>query len=106
MAIDPKIQRMVDGNMDAVIDGFISSSVLDNANAIAQAYLHNMRTKSIEVQLRRLSSNSVCLFGHDSGYRVSHFADAALHLLGFETYTGSDQYVLDLIESKFSFLTQ
>jgi hypothetical protein len=105
MAIDPRIQRMVDGNIDAIIDGFISSSVLDNANAIAQAYLHNMRTKNIEVQLRRLSGDSACLFGHNVGYRISHFADAALHLLGFETYTGSDQYVLNLIESKFSFLT-
>lgn len=105
MAIDSKIQRMVDGDVDAIIDGLISPSVLDNANAIAQAYLHNMRTKNIQVQLDRLSGDSTCLFGYEVGYRISHFADAARHLLGFETYSGSDQYVLNLIESEFSFLT-
>ena len=105
MAIDLKTKRMVDGDLNAIIEGFISSGVLDNVNAITQAYLHDMRTKNVEIQLRRLSGDSSCLFGHNAGYRVSHFADAALHLLGFETYTGTDQFVLTLIESKFSFLT-
>ena len=105
MAIDPKTQRMIDGDVDTIIDGLISSGVLDNANAIAQACLHDMHTKSVEVQLRRLRDDPSCLFGHGSGYRISHFAEAALHLLGFEEYAGSDQYVQNLIQSKFSFLT-
>lgn len=106
MAIDSKVQRMADGDVNAIIDGLISHSILDNANAIAQAFAHDMRTKSIEVQLRRLTSNTACLFGHEAGYRVSHFAEAAMHLLEFEEYTGQDEYVLNLIESKFSFTSE
>lgn len=101
--VDPRIQQMMDGNADAIVDGFLSKSAPVSANAIIQATLHQMNTKPVEVQLRRLANDDTCLFGTNAGYRIAHFAKAALHLLGFERYEGEEKFVSDLIKSQFSF---
>lgn len=103
MAMDEITKMMFAGDQSAIIDGFISSSTFDNVNAIIQATLHNIRTKPVETQLQRLRFDDTCLFGTNAGYRVSHFAEAAIHLLGFSQYKGNEKRVIDLIESGFSF---
>ena len=100
MAIDKRVQKMVDGDKNAIIDGFISSSCVLRVNAIIQAVLHKMKDKTTEVQLHRLKKDDTYIFDSNVGYRVSDFAYAALHLLGFARYEGTDKTVVALIDSK------
>lgn len=99
MAMDKITQQMMAGDKAAIIDGFISSSRLDNVNAIISAVNHELKDKSIETQLKRLKQDETCLFGYNAGYKISDFAVAALHLLGLSMYTGADKTVIALIDS-------
>lgn len=100
MAIDRITREMMDGKKDAIIEGFTSSSIVDNFNAIIYAVKHRMRDKAITLQLQRLSRDDTCLFGQNGGYRICEVATAALHVLEIEKYNGTEEYVLSLIESK------
>ena len=100
MAIDAITRKMLSGDKTAIIDGFISSSAVDNANAIICAVKYQLNEKPIVGQLERLSINDTCLFGQNAGYRISDFALAALHLLGISAYNGSKENVLALIAAK------
>lgn len=100
MAIDKRVQNMIDGDKDAIIDGFIGSSCVLCVNAIIQATLHKMNDKAVEVQLQRLKKDDTYIFGQNTGYRISDFAYAALHLLEIVPYNGNDRAVMALIESK------
>lgn len=99
MAMDKITQQMMAGDKAAIIDGFISSSRIDNANAIISAVSHKLKDKAVETQLQRLKQDETCLFGYNAGYKISDFAVAALHLLNFSPYTGKDKMVLALIDS-------
>ncbi len=103
MAIDKRVQFMIDGDKNAIIGGLIGKSGVLCVNAIIQSVQHEMRDKTIEVQLTRLKMDDTCIFGHNAGYRVSDFAHAALHLLGFAKYHGNEKNITDLIESKLKF---
>lgn len=99
MAIDKRVQAMMEGDKNAIIDGFVGKSCVLCVNAIIQAVQHGMRDRAVEVQLERLKADDTCLFGHNAGYRVSDFAQAALHLLDFSEYNGSDENIIALIRS-------
>ncbi len=103
MAIDSATRKMLNGDKNAIIDGFISSSMVDNFNAIVCAVKYHLRGKAIEGQLVRLSRDDTCLFGQNAGYRISDVAVAALHLLGISEYDGTEENVLALIDSKLNF---
>ncbi len=103
MAIDSATRKMLSGDKSAIIDGFISSSMVDNFNAIICAVKYQLHEKAVEGQLVRLSRDNTCLFGQNAGYRISDVALAALHLLGISEYDGTEENVLALIDSKLNF---
>lgn len=103
MATDSITRKMQSGDKNAIMDGFISSSMVDNFNAIVCATKYKLCEKAVEVQLIRLSRDDTCLFGQNAGYRVSEVSVAALHLLGFAKYSGTEENVLALIDSKLNF---
>ena len=101
MAIDKRIQNMIDGDRDAIIGGFTSSTYVLRVNASIQSVLHQMKDKKTESKLWYLKNDDTYVFARNAGFRVSDFACAALHLLGFAQYEGADRAVIALINSKF-----
>ena len=94
------IERMRNGDREAVIKCLSCQGAIYRMDAIAFASLNNMKDAEIIEKLMELKKGRVFL----DGYTVGDFAVAALDNLGIEKYTGDDRRMKELIESGFAFL--
>ncbi len=98
-----ELQKMMNrGNKDSLIEGLASSSSVLRTNAIVETAKHGYKDEALLRLIRDLRNDNVGSFG-DEYWRVWQFAVAALDVLGVEKYTGHDEGVKQLIDSKFDF---
>ena len=95
------IDRMINGEREAILQGLSHPGAIYRMNAIGQAYLNNMNDAEIIEKLMELKTDDVIL----DGCTVGDFAIAALHNFGLEKYEGNKRRLKELIESKFRFLS-
>lgn len=94
------IERMRNGDREAVMKGLSCQGAIYRMDAIAFASLNNMNDTETVEKLMELKKDDVFL----DGYTVGDFAVAALDNLGIEKYKGDNILVKNLIESGFAFL--
>ena len=103
MGLDPRVQNMMDGDVQAIRDGLADDSVPVRTLAVLYAAKHGLRDGETVRLLRALKQDETFCFCHE-GPRIANFAAAALHCLGVERYAGDDPCVLWLIERDFDVL--
>lgn len=92
-------KEMRNGNRDAILEGFQSSSVLGRINGAIHAAKKGINDAEIREALLALKGDmAVCM-----GYCVSDVAIAVLDILGIEKYKGNDDRICEMIQSKFEF---
>ena len=87
-----------------LLNALNSASFLTRVNAII-ASVSNRKAVDLEVKakLRALMSDDEPIFGVKTSYCIWHFATAACHILGIQTYGGNDSMVWNLIKSNLKF---
>lgn len=93
------IANMVIGNEEAILLGLKHKGVLIRINGIIYSVKYKIKNEHITKVIQELKNDD---FWYD-GYLVSQFAIAGLHIMNIEPYTGNDERILELIESKFEF---
>ena len=94
------IERMRNGDREAIMKSLSCQGAIYRMDAIAFASLNNMNDTETVEKLMELKKDDVFL----DGYTVGDFAVAALDNLGIEKYKGDNILVKNLIESGFAFL--
>ncbi len=84
------------GNLDAIMDGFISKSPLYKMQSICGAVNHRVYNDAIRKQLDSLKSDGTTVMG----YSLSQLAIAALDRFGAIQYAGNDPSVIALIKAE------
>lgn len=97
--INTIIANMQNGSRADIIYGLTDGSELLHINGIINAVKYSMDDEEIISKIRDLKDDHVD-FHH---YEVSHFALAALDILGIEEYNGNSKYVKSLIECRLVF---
>ena len=91
---------MMAGNLETISEGIYSTSNLGRVLAIGACVKNNVTDPYIIdgiKDLKKVDEFEFCI-------NVGCMATAALDVLHIEKYTGNDRRILDLIESKFSFV--
>lgn len=90
---------MRNGNRDAILAGFQSSSVLSRMNGAIHAAKQGLNDTEVKEALLVLKGDrEACM-----GYRVSDIVIAVLDILDIEKYKGNDDRIRQMIQSKFDF---
>ena len=84
-----------EGNLDAIMSGFISKNPLSTFQAICGSVNHNVYNESIKKQLNELTGDPDIILG----YSISQLAIAALHKFENVKYEGEDIIIQRLIEA-------
>ena len=77
-----------------------SNGSIMKCDLICELVARNYHGTSFENALENLSESEQVFWNN---YKVSDFADAARHIMGFESYLGERQETRTLIESKLNF---
>lgn len=94
------ISRMRNGEKAAIMEGLSHSGAIYRMNAISFLSIFGVKDTDTTNKLKELKKDRVML----DGYSVADFAMAALDLMKIERYSGNDEPVKNLIQSKFEFL--
>lgn len=90
MELKVLINKMLDGDREAILLGFDSDSCLGNLNAIIGSTVFNYTDDLIVENIKKFIA----------GTMISDFAYAALHVLNVATYDGNRVEVTELIDCK------
>lgn len=97
----PKTQALIDkmwtGDPDAILEGLHHGGALLRAVAVIFMTLYKLTSKEYLDGLYALKDDNVVV----SGYKVSDFCICALDILGIEKYTGDDEQIRKLADTKF-----
>ena len=91
------IDRMHAGNTEEILRNISAQTPILVLNAIMAGIKHGLKESSFIEGIRKAEENEAVLLG----VPVCKVATAALHPLNVKLYTGTDQLILELIESKF-----
>ena len=94
---DDQLRR--EGNLNAIMKGFVSKSPLNRLQAICGAVNHSVFNDAVKTQLIRLKDDPDVVMG----YSISQLAIAALHKFNVIEYTGNDETVKMLVNTKIWF---
>ncbi|MBO4915009.1 MAG: hypothetical protein J5449_07365 [Oscillospiraceae bacterium] len=94
------VPEMKMGNQNAIVNGLHSTAPVQRVNGIIYAVRYCMTDPNVIKAIEDLTRDESCLFSHNTGYKVSHFAIAALALLGIHAYEGRNPTILSLIQTK------
>ena len=89
-------QQRREGNIDAIMSGFISSNPLFRCQAICGAVNNNKINDAIKHQLMLMTDDTDMIMG----YSISQLAIAALDRFKIKQYKGDDSTVLKLIQAE------
>lgn len=92
------INSMMKNDVDAIIYGAKSSLPILNLNAVLYGTKYNITSSDF---INSLISNSKNFDAKFFGMPFADIVTAALDVLGAEKYNGSDEFILNLISSKF-----
>lgn len=104
MELKVLINKMLDGDREAILLGFESDSCLGNLNAIIGSTVFNYTDDWIVENIKKFSKDKRFVFDN-AGTMISDFAYAALHVLNVATYDGNRVEVTELIDCKLRIYT-
>lgn len=89
-------QQRRNGNLNAIMSGFISENPLYRFQAICGAVNHDVFNDAVKRQLIILADDSDVIIG----YSISQLAIAALDRFNVSKYMGNDNAVIKLIQAE------
>lgn len=94
------LSQMKNGNQDAILEGLKHKGAIYRINALINIVRHTLvDSEEIIQKVYNLLEDNIFV----DGYKVSDFAYAVLDLIGIETYSGNNNQIKELIESKLDF---
>lgn len=90
---DDQMRR--EGNINAIMDGFMSNNPLSKLQSIAGAVNHSVMNDAIKHQIEALIDDPSIVMG----FRISQLAIAALSKFKFIRYKGDDPTIIKLIQA-------
>ena len=96
MTLQEKINSIPQIRDDEVVNAINDSNVIVCVIAICEAVKRQLRSENAKNAIVRSKTDNRKFWNQ---YYVSTFADAALDLLGFQKYTGTDDDIKALIKS-------
>lgn len=101
--IHPEVQALIDrmktGDPDAILEGLHHGGVLLQVNAAICMTHYKLTSKEFLDGLYAMMNDNFVLLG----YRIYEYCICALDILGIEKYTGDDERIKRLADSKFDF---
>ena len=97
----PDLNKVHAGDKNSIIAAMLCDASFYRMNGIIEAVKHKYKEPAVIRQIRNLITDKTGIFSLTGGYNVSDFAYAALDVLGVESYTGNEEKVRMIIESKF-----
>lgn len=95
------INQMLSGDANAIKIGLNSNNTALKINAIIHSTVFHVDDATVINKIKEMKKDKdylrICAF------TVGEFATASLHLRGIEKYSGNNDSILRLIESKFDF---
>jgi len=98
--INELFEEMNNKNHDTIIKCINDKTPIVNYKAILSGTREGMHDRAFIKGLKRLKQSEITLLG---GVKLKDFAIAALDLLSIEKYLGSDEHIIQYIDSKFEF---
>lgn len=89
-------QMRRNGDLNAIMSGFISQNPLFRFQAICGAINHGVFNDAVKYQLIKLADDPDVIIG----YSISELAIAALDRFGVSKYEGNDSAVIRLIQAE------
>lgn len=93
------LSQMKSGDQDAILKGLKHKGAIYRINALINIVRYSISSKEIVQMVYNLLKDNVFV----DGYKVSDFAYAVLDLIGVKKYSGSDEQISELIDSKLDF---
>ena len=94
------IDEMHAGNTEEILRNISANVPILVLNAMMAGIRYGVKEASFIEGVRKAEENEAVLLG----VPVCKVATAALHLLNVKPYTGTDQLIMELIESKFEWI--
>ena len=95
------INRMLNGDVAAIKLGLDSNNTALKINAIIYSTVFHIDDAAVVDQIKEMTKDNSYL--RICAFTVGEFATASLHLRGVEKYSGNNDSIVRLIESKFQF---
>ena len=93
------LEKIKTGDENAILEGVTHKGAIYRINALIYAVRNAVDSEKVKEKIYDLQNDKVSV----DGYKVSDFALAALDLLGIEKYTGINEQIKALIESRLIF---
>lgn len=100
--IHPLVKKMLDGDINAIIEGMMNYSAIFRTAAIVGAVNNNIDLEPIKGLLQKLQDDHFAIFG----YEIAELATAALIKLSGESYAGDNYTVRMLVDTPIWFQAQ
>lgn len=98
--LQAKIAAMYQGDLQEILSGICDERQILVVNAIITGTRQKIRDTAFVERLHQLTADSETKL---LNVPISFFAIAALDILGIKRYTGDDEYIKKLIDSKLQF---
>lgn len=95
MAVTELSKKIKVGDLNAIMEGFLSEAGFYRAQAIISVVNNNLMNDAIKKQLYKLRNDNLRIIG----YSISDFATAALDKFDIEKYRGDKPSIISLINS-------
>lgn len=99
----PDLEKVYAGDKNEIIAAMLCDASFYRMNGIVEAVKHGLKEKAITRQIKNLMNDKTGALSLRGGYTVADFAIAALDVLEIEKYTGDEENIKAIIQSKFEF---
>lgn len=97
---DVLIEKMRNGDEAIITSCVFSETPIIALNSIMFGTINGVMNKDFISEVEKLTDSDVTFLGNP----LSAFAIAALHILDIKKYTGNDEFIINLINSKMEFV--